>query len=65
VFDPTVDREPFVGLRRDLEQRLRLQTVEAELAATLQPDPPTAPAVTPAASAPVPMRPGPEVELGP
>ena len=35
LFDPTVDREPFAGLRRDLEQRLDAGELRAASASTL------------------------------
>ena len=35
LFDPTVDREPFAGLRRDLEQRLNTAELRAASASTL------------------------------
>ncbi|MET0744284.1 MAG: helicase, partial [Microvirga sp.] len=35
LFDPTVDREPFAGLRRDLEQRLTGVELRAASASTL------------------------------
>ena len=35
LFDPTVDREPFAGLRRDLEQRLDAAELRAASASTL------------------------------
>ena len=57
--------QPFAH-QHDLDRLTqRLQAVEAELAATLQPDPSSTPPVAPAASAPVPVRPGPEIDLGP
>jgi hypothetical protein len=35
LFDSTVDREPFAGLRRDLEQRLNPAELRAASASTL------------------------------